>query len=95
MNPPTLPDTLEWQTEVLTDPTDFAGDIELQLDATITALDAAWITVLYDVAPDGAATPSPEDGSEPPCVRSTPSATAKVHQFSTAPILSRCRSAKR
>jgi predicted acyl esterase len=31
---------------------DFAGDIELQLDATITALDTGWIAVLYDVAPE-------------------------------------------
>lgn len=38
-------------------PMDFAGDIELQLDASITALDAAWMSVLYDVAPDGSATP--------------------------------------
>ena len=57
MNPRTLPDTLEWETEVLSMPMDFAGDIELQLDASITALDAAWMSVLYDVAPDGSATP--------------------------------------
>lgn len=56
MNPRTLPDTLEWQTDVLSEPMDFAGDIELHLDASITALDAAWIAVLYDVAPDGTAT---------------------------------------
>jgi predicted acyl esterase len=29
------------------------GDIELQLDATITAPDTGWIAVLYDLAPDG------------------------------------------
>jgi putative CocE/NonD family hydrolase len=55
MNPRTLPDRLEWQTEPLTSAMDFAGDIELQLNASITALDAAWMTVLYDVAPDGTA----------------------------------------
>jgi hypothetical protein len=30
-------------------PFDFAGYIELQLDVTITALDADWIAVLFDV----------------------------------------------
>jgi hypothetical protein len=29
------------------------ADIELQLDATITALDSGWIAVLYDVPPEG------------------------------------------
>ena len=32
---------------------DFAGNIELDLDATITALDTGWIAVLYDVPPEG------------------------------------------
>jgi predicted acyl esterase len=43
---------LEWRTDPLPEPLDFAGDIELQLEATITASDTAWIVVLYDVAPD-------------------------------------------
>lgn len=52
-NPPTLPAQLDWQTEPMTRPLDFAGDIELRLDAAITATDTGWIAVLYDVAPDG------------------------------------------
>lgn len=40
----------------MTELLDIAGNIELRLDATITALDTAWIAVLYDVAPDGAQT---------------------------------------
>ncbi len=32
---------------------DFAGDIELQLDATKTAFDTGWIAVLFDVPPVG------------------------------------------
>lgn len=32
---------------------DFAGNIELQLDATITALDTGWIAALHDVPPEG------------------------------------------
>jgi putative CocE/NonD family hydrolase len=52
-NPSQLPDTLSWDTPVATDVLDIAGAIELRLDATITALDCAWIAVLYAVAPDG------------------------------------------
>ena len=55
-NPPTLPDRLSWQTEAVTEPLDIVGDIELELDATITALDTAWIVVVSDLAPDGSAT---------------------------------------
>jgi putative CocE/NonD family hydrolase len=50
---PATPTRLEWRTDPLARPLDFAGDIELQLEATITASDTAWIVVLYDVAPDG------------------------------------------
>jgi hypothetical protein len=32
---------------------DFVGDIELQLDASITAFDTGWIAVLFDVPPAG------------------------------------------
>lgn len=32
---------------------DFAGNIELQLDATITALDTGWIAVLFDIPSHG------------------------------------------
>jgi putative CocE/NonD family hydrolase len=56
-NPPELPDTLHWDTPAMVAPLDFAGDIELRLEATISALDTAWIAVLYDVAPDGGTTP--------------------------------------
>ena len=52
-----MPPSLEWETEPLDEPMDFAGDIELRLAASITALDTAWITVLYDVDADGSAKP--------------------------------------
>lgn len=52
-NPPTLPDRLTWVSEASTEPLDIVGDIELELDATITALDTAWVAVLSDLAPDG------------------------------------------
>jgi putative CocE/NonD family hydrolase len=55
-SPPGLPDRLTWETLAMTELLDIAGNIELRLDATITALDTAWIAVLYDVAPDGAQT---------------------------------------
>ena len=51
--PPELPSSLEWDTAPMPADLDFAGDIELQLDATITALDTSWIAVLYDVGPKG------------------------------------------
>jgi hypothetical protein len=50
-NPPDLPCSLEWETQPMLADFDFAGNIELQLDATITALDTGWMAVLYDVAP--------------------------------------------
>ncbi|MFC5139102.1 CocE/NonD family hydrolase [Actinomycetospora rhizophila] len=56
-NPPVLPDRLSWQTEAADEPMDIVGDIELDLDAEISALDTAWIAVLYDLAPDATATP--------------------------------------
>jgi uncharacterized protein len=56
-NPPELPHTLHWETPPLAEPLDIAGNIELRLEATITALDTAWIAVLYDVTPDGEKTP--------------------------------------
>jgi putative CocE/NonD family hydrolase len=52
-NPPELPESLSWETVPMTAPVDFAGDIELQLDATITAFDTGWIAALYDVPPEG------------------------------------------
>ena len=56
-NPPGLPDRLTWVSEAATEPLDIVGDIELELDATISALDTAWIAVLSDLAPDGTAVP--------------------------------------
>jgi predicted acyl esterase len=55
-SPPQLPDRLTWETPAMTGLLDIAGNIELRLDATITALDTAWITVLYDIGPDGTQT---------------------------------------
>ena len=37
----------------MTENFDFAGNIELQLDATITTFDTGWIAVLFDVPPAG------------------------------------------
>ena len=56
-NPPALPESLTWETAPMTAALDFAGDIELELDATITALDTGWIAALFDVSPDGEAVP--------------------------------------
>ncbi len=52
-NPPELPETLAWETAPMTSDFDFAGDIELQLDATITAFDISWIVALQDVPAEG------------------------------------------
>lgn len=57
-NPPTLPDRLEWTTDPADEAFDVVGEIELDLDATITALDTAWIVVLSDLGPDGETTVS-------------------------------------
>ena len=56
-NPPELPSSLAWETAPLDADLEFAGNIELALEATITALDTSWIAVLYDVPPEGAAEP--------------------------------------
>jgi putative CocE/NonD family hydrolase len=56
-SPPQLPDSLTWDTPAATEDLDIAGAVELRLEAAITALDCAWIAVLYDVAPDGSQTP--------------------------------------
>jgi uncharacterized protein len=50
------PSALYWQSEPLAIDLDVAGDIELQLTATSTANDTAWIVMLRDVAPDGTIT---------------------------------------
>jgi uncharacterized protein len=49
-DPPTV---LYWQTDPLPADLDVAGEIELQLTATSTATDTAWIVMLSDIAPDG------------------------------------------
>jgi putative CocE/NonD family hydrolase len=56
-NPPTLPDRLSWDTAPFGEAVEFAGEIELTLDAKITALDTGWIAVLYDLPPQGDAVP--------------------------------------
>ncbi len=48
------PSMLTWTTEALSSAVDVVGDIELQLVASVTAIDTAWIAILQDVAPDGA-----------------------------------------
>lgn len=54
--PPALPSSLHWETEPLPDDMEFAGNIELQLDASITARDTGWIVTLYDVPVQGEST---------------------------------------
>jgi hypothetical protein len=52
-DPPAL---LTWTTTPLADAIEIAGDIELELDATATAMDTAWIVTVQDVSPDGTVT---------------------------------------
>jgi uncharacterized protein len=47
------PSMLTWTSEALSAAVDVVGDIELQLVASATAIDTAWIAILQDVAPDG------------------------------------------
>ncbi len=49
-DPPAL---LEWTSAPLEQALDVVGDIELDLRASATAVDTAWIVTLQDVAPDG------------------------------------------
>ena len=51
--PPELPATLAWETPSFDADFEFAGAIELTLEARITAFDTSWIAVLYDAPPDG------------------------------------------
>jgi uncharacterized protein len=50
------PPMLTWDTEPLDRDLDMVGEIELQLDATSTALDTAWIVTLQDVDESAQAT---------------------------------------
>lgn len=50
-----LPDRLVWETSVFEKSVEFVGNIELRLEARITAFDTGWIAVLYDVPPIGEA----------------------------------------
>jgi uncharacterized protein len=50
------PAQLHWQSEPLKDDLDMVGEIELQLHATSTDSDTAWIVMLRDNAPDGTTT---------------------------------------
>lgn len=52
-NPPELPAMLHWETLPFDADLEFAGNIELTLDARITAFDTSWIAVLYDAPPVG------------------------------------------
>ena len=49
-DPPAL---LDWASAPLEQELHVIGDIELELHATSTAADTAWIVTLQDVAPDG------------------------------------------
>ncbi|MBB5788362.1 CocE/NonD family hydrolase [Jiangella mangrovi] len=50
---PGLPDVIAWTTGPLTADVDVVGHGELQLTASSSATDTAWIALLQDVAPDG------------------------------------------
>ena len=52
-NPPKLPAMLHWDTLPFDADVEFAGNIELTLEARITAFDTSWIAVLYDAPPVG------------------------------------------
>jgi uncharacterized protein len=52
-NAPELPAMVIWETPAFDAHFEFAGAIELTLEARITALDTSWIAVLYDAPPDG------------------------------------------
>ncbi len=52
-NPHELPAMLHWETLPFDEDLEFAGNIELTLDASITAFDTSWITILYDAPPIG------------------------------------------
>ena len=52
LDPPSM---LTWTSSPLDEALDVAGDIELRLVASATAIDTAWIVTLLDVAPDGSA----------------------------------------
>jgi hypothetical protein len=51
-NPSDLPSSLAWDMPPLDRDLEFAGMIELTLEARMTAVDTGWIAVLYDVPPD-------------------------------------------
>jgi len=53
INTPDVPSMLTWDTEPFETEFEFAGAIELVLEASISALDTSWIAVLYDVSPEG------------------------------------------
>ena len=52
-NAPGLPPHLQWESRPLAANLDMVGDIELTLEASLSASDAGWIITLIDVAPDG------------------------------------------
>ena len=52
-SPSDPPSQLRWTSEPLAADVDMAGDIEIRLDASITAMDTGWIATLQDVTPDG------------------------------------------
>jgi putative CocE/NonD family hydrolase len=55
-NPPELPASLTWETDPLPADLDVVGPIELVLDATLSAIDAAWIATIHDVDGGGSVT---------------------------------------
>jgi hypothetical protein len=52
-NPHALPSMRAWETQPAPADWEFAGNIELTLEAAISALDTSWLAVLYEVPPSG------------------------------------------
>jgi len=84
-NAPELPAILTWETAPFDAALEFAGNIELTLEATITAIDTCWIAVLYDVPPDGK-----PDAITAGWLRATFSAVNEARSVPGAPMLE-CR----
>ena len=47
------PARLDWTSAAIPEALDVSGDIEVELHATATAIDTAWLVTLQDVAPNG------------------------------------------
>ena len=90
-NPPELAPHLQWETVPLPADLDVVGDIELQLDATLSASDGGWIVTLLDVAPDGTAQTITAGWLRASLRMVNEARAGPVRRCSTAASPSRCR----